>query len=845
MMRRLLEAQGTDCRRSRGDRASRRRRASWRDCVAWKLLPFVARPLPVLLILSLAIFATPASAVVAQDPAPGATQKAAQPAAGTVQITDIRLGFAGHYKVGYWTPVWVTLKSGPGYLTGHLELETADSDGVPVVFRTTGENQIVVPDSGEIVMEAAVKFGRPRGELHVSWRGANAPSDAADAPDSRHAVAARRTFLASESGRAWPHSQLLVVTVGSSVGVEDAARFLAPDATRVTAALVASPVELPTQWFAYEGVDVVVVPTSDAKATEQLDDDRFVALDQWLKLGGRLIWCVGVRGRDIFADGSRFQTWSPGRFVEVGPVARTSALEAFAGSSERLESTGDGGGRRTGRLDMCVLSDVRGRIDAPEGGISSGDRPMVIRYPVGLGQAVLATLDLDQPPLATWSGRRQVLARMFQHAKENVSDGGAADRSGQLIHLGFDDLSGQLRGALDQYPGQTFVSFSWVAVILVVYILLIGPADYFLLRAWSRPHWTWGTLSLVVLLFVGLAYYLNGLWKDSRLRVNQLDVVDVDLDSSLIRGTHWSNLYSPQSDLYDLSLTPVAERFELLAASDQAAGTGPSPDTASATNAARSGSSRDRLPAMEPGQLSSWQGLPGRGLGGLASATATAAFDQPYAIDEDSSTADFARLPIPVAGTKSLGARWWRQATRAATVDRGDLSSASLEEQLQGECVNPLPVTLSEWYLCYGNWLYRGDRELAPGEIISISQFPATRYLDWQLTRRRVSTEHKDISTPWDQSSFDLARIVEMMMFHESAGGSAYTRLGHRYQGYLDLTDHLRTGRAILVGRATGPAVRLQRSDQSLDDHYDQQATYYRVVFPVTIKKQVPGGGRR
>ena len=49
--------------------------------------------------------------------------------------------------------------------------------------------------------------------------------------------------------------------------------------------------------------------------------------------------------------------------------------------------------------------------------------------------------------------------------------------TGQVTHLGFDDLSGQLRGALDQYAGATRVAFSWIAAILVLYIAIIGPGD--------------------------------------------------------------------------------------------------------------------------------------------------------------------------------------------------------------------------------------------------------------------------------------------------------------------------------------------------------------------------------
>ena len=46
---------------------------------------------------------------------------------------------------------------------------------------------------------------------------------------------------------------------------------------------------------------------------------------------------------------------------------------------------------------------------------------------------------------------------------------------GQVTHVGYDDISGQLRSALDQYSHVTLVRFSWVAGLLVLYLLSAGP----------------------------------------------------------------------------------------------------------------------------------------------------------------------------------------------------------------------------------------------------------------------------------------------------------------------------------------------------------------------------------
>ena len=105
--------------------------------------------------------------------------------------------------------------------------------------------------------------------------------------------------------------------------------------------------------------------------------------------------------------------------------------------------------------------------------------------------------------------------------------------------------------------------------------------------------------------------------------------------------------------------------------------------------------------------------------------------------------------------------------------------------------------------------------------------------LKWQLTRRQI-VQSKDISTPWDRADLsDPPRVAQMLMFHGAAGGQVYTRLSHHFLGYLDLSKHLLTGRAILVGRSKTPASQLARDGQPLVENMDQQWTYYRIIIPV------------
>jgi hypothetical protein len=129
---------------------------------------------------------------------------------------------------------------------------------------------------------------------------------------------------------------------------------------------------------------------------------------------------------------------------------------------------------------------------------------------------------------------------------------------------------------------------------------------------------------------------------------------------------------------------------------------------------------------------------------------------------------------------------------------------------------------------------------LEPEETIRVDSLSTVHTLDWRLTRKKMVETHadtKEVSTPWDRQSFDVPRILEMMMFYGAAEGRLYTRLSHRYQRFVDLSDHITIGRAVLVGRAEQPAAELVRDGQPLNGG-DQRWTFFRVIFPVTQGKR-------
>ncbi len=102
------------------------------------------------------------------------------------------------------------------------------------------------------------------------------------------------------------------------------------------------------------------------------------------------------------------------------------------------------------------------------------------------------------------------------------------------------------------------VSFGWVVMLIVLYIVLVGPLEYYLLkRILGRLELTWLTFPIIApsCRCVRRTFSAESV-KGREQRVNKIDVVDVDLTSNRVYGTTWFTIFSPKIDNYTIGVEP-------------------------------------------------------------------------------------------------------------------------------------------------------------------------------------------------------------------------------------------------------------------------------------------------
>ncbi len=701
-------------------------------------------------------------------------------------IERLTVGLGNHFKVGCWTPVRIELAAGDRPLEADLELLVPDGDGLltRIVHAEPGGAAAVKLGAGEkVTLVRYAKIGRIRGQLEARL-----------VQDKN--VLAASTVRFGEQAQPLYSTQEWIAVIGHGFALDQAFQRRRAQGNHPPVVTVLGMDELPTNDLGYDGLDAVVVTTSDPAPIRAMTAAQRQSLLDWVQLGGRLVLALGQNGAELAGPQGPLNSFVPFGVSGVEPPRPAPGLESFAHAEQPLPP-----------ITASLLEPGSARIVAYLDRRTDGQVPAIVRYALGFGYGTALSFDIDDATFANWDATAGLLSEILHPGEADASVAERDTASRRVTHIGYDEMVGQLRGALDYFPGGetvrgvAVVSFTAVMLLIGTYVLLIGPGDYFFLRtALRRMEWTWVTFPLVIVVTCVVIHQLGHRWRGGvEPKLKQVDLVDIDYATGTVRGTTWAQLYSPATRSFDLTLQPhwpLAARAE--------------------------GPTR---------RLLTWQGLPGSGLGGFDTTAAEVLAPEPYLVDLDESIreVELQQLPVATGGSKSLFGRWIHRQPlgegQVLTVDRNGF--------LRGTLQNILNVPLDDGMIMHGQFVYRMERSWAPGQPLRVDGLDR-RDLQWRLTRRRIlDSKTSYVTTPWDPHSREVPRILEIMMLHEAAGGQHYTGLSQRYQSFVDLSPHLDLGRAIIMGRVAGPVAELTDAAQSPPAQQVERWAWARLVVPV------------
>jgi hypothetical protein len=678
---------------------------------------------------------------------------------------------AGRTRPGAWAPVYVKLHGGKeGNKKDEFRLVVEATDGEGAAFRTWAPLPALKADEDHF----AIAYTRPgAGEVTVTLQSA----DGKPAGGARPARDLAREVLEPR--------QPLYLAVGSRMpGLRRA--FLPPDQAAAEEepadergarklAFVDNVRDLPDRWVGYDAADVVVLTTGSDTFVREFGSPAYAprrrALAEWVRRGGKLVVSVG---RNAQLSGSEILGNLPLPGFDKVPLLDCDVQAGGRGSLRSVarwaEAVSAGPQQALADAEVAKLTphprpaeagapppDPVAVLAAEEAGPGSPPAPVVVQAACGRGRVVLVAFDLDAPPFSTWAGQRKFWEKLDEELLPRA--GGAGDGRGNPPPFpggaggrapwepGGNELGADLKRGLEDFREVPVISFGWVALFILVYIVIVGPLDYFVLKkVFKRLELTWVTFPAVVLAISVAAYFTAYAIKGDALRVNKLDVVDVVLHGPVpqVYGTSWFTLFSPRIQNYTVGLEPAAPPWA-----------GPEPGQQAAA----------------PASLATLDGLDLYARGG-----SQGLFRRPY--EYDPGGAGVEGLAIPVWATRSFSATW-----RAPLPPGGPPVGARLqhsrdpkETALIGRVFNNLPVELRDVTL-----LYRGDSYKIGTVPASEGGVPGEVPVETFNVGVKGQQVAQWLNEPVGPGFTPTTRLVRDLLFHGPPGPSATSNAGWRF----------------------------------------------------------------
>jgi hypothetical protein len=280
------------------------------------------------------------------------------------------------------------------------------------------------------------------------------------------------------------------------------------------------PEDLPPRVEAWASVDRLVWQDIDSS---RLDPDQLDALRTWISSGGQLVILGGTTGTNTLgAFPGDLLPYVPTRAID----APTADLEALLGALPP-EAT---------PIPAIVGPFQRGTILA-----RSGDD--VIAGRTAYGQGSLALIGID--PTTTWIAGSAAADTFWARA---LPTGPA--RTDPAI----DQPDDAMVSALSNLPSVQLPRMDQLFLLILGYIVVLGPLNYILLRRRDRGEWAWITMPVVILLFAAAAYVFGVTLKGANVIINELAIVRGSAGTDRGLAEVHVGVFSPGRNTFDVKV---------------------------------------------------------------------------------------------------------------------------------------------------------------------------------------------------------------------------------------------------------------------------------------------------
>lgn len=183
--------------------------------------------------------------------------------------------------------------------------------------------------------------------------------------------------------------------------------------------------------------------------------------------------------------------------------------------------------------------------------------PLLATKPQGRGAVTLLAFNAEQEPFVSWPHRKWFWATVA----------GCREQVLRTINAYGYRTTDNLAGLLIDTSQIRKLPVAWLMMILIAYLIVIGPLDRWLLKRMKREILTWITFPSYVVIFSAVIYWIGYYLRAGDTEWNELQIVDVP-SSAAARQTRvhsFGSIYSPAHRTFGFQnvASPAGFRFEL------------------------------------------------------------------------------------------------------------------------------------------------------------------------------------------------------------------------------------------------------------------------------------------
>ncbi|WP_425449561.1 hypothetical protein [Dethiothermospora halolimnae] len=259
--------------------------------------------------------------------------------------------------------------------------------------------------------------------------------------------------------------------------------------------------------------------------SEKLTEGEVFALETWVEKGGLLVVGTGPNYEKTLKGLGKLN------FISVNGTKNITDYSSFKDSNGNIFKSDK---------SLSIIDGNKGDGDVIE---AQGDTKLIFRKKVGDGNVIITSFDLGLSPFIDWNKKDTFLQDKLNSYINNIN----MDNDHSYYKRMYNNIT-------QRVPTKRLPSLRVIAIILAIFLILVGPINYIILKKLDKRLWGWITIPAMVLIFTSIMYFWGNTNRFTKPLINSLTIANVDIENETIKLDTVSSIFAFNQGDVDLEI---------------------------------------------------------------------------------------------------------------------------------------------------------------------------------------------------------------------------------------------------------------------------------------------------